>query len=142
MGSLSGETHIKCYSNFKFSGSGSKVVGIGVLNKGEGEIYVADAKLKFYLRTNFGTCIGTIGGCVNVETKKCKIEVNAEGGEITGIGDAKGSGDVTLDHTELRAYILAAKPHEAGSKSGQFSMKNSSIIADINDKHNTQETGE
>ena len=142
MGSLSGETHIKCYSDLKFTGGGSKVVGIGVLNKGEGEIFVADSKLKFYLRTNFGTCIGTIGGCVNVETNHCKIEVNAEGGEITGIGDAKGSGDVTLDHTELKAYILAAKPHEAGSKSGKFSMKTSRIIADINDKHNTQETGE
>jgi len=142
MGSLSGETHIKCYSDLKFNGAGSKVVGIGVLNKGEGEVLVADAKLKFYMRTNFGTCIGTIGGSVSVETSHCKIEVNAEGGEITGIGDAKGSGDVTLDHTELKAYILAAKPHEAGSKSGQFSMKSSSIIADINDKHNTQETGD
>ena len=79
---------------------------------------------------------------MNVSVTSCKVEINAEGGEITGIGDAKGSGDVTLDHTELKAYILAGKPHEAGTKTGQFIMKSSSIIADINDKHNTHETGE
>lgn len=142
MGSFSGETHVKCYSDMQFNGSGTKVVGIGVLNKGDGDILTADAKLKFHLRTNFGTCIGTIGGDIDVQTSHCKIEVNAEGGEITGIGDAKGSGDVSLDHTELKAYILAANPHEAGSKSGRFTMKSSSIIADINDQHNTQKTGE
>ena len=142
MGSLSGYAHIQCNSDMKFSGGGSKVVGIGVLNKGEGEIQVSDAKLKFYIRTNFGTGIGTIGGNIDVSVSKCRVEINAEGGEITGIGDAKGSGNVTLDHTELKAYILAAKPHEAGTKTGKFIMKSSSIIADINDKHNTQETGE
>ena len=62
----------------------------------------------------------------------------AEGGEITGIGDAKGSGNVALEGTELKAFIRAAKPHEAGSKNGQFSMRGSTIISDINDKHNTQ----
>jgi hypothetical protein len=142
IGSLTGYAHIQCESAVKFSGGGSKVVAVGVLNKGEGEIDISDTKLKIYIRTNFGTGIGTIGGNVNVTVTDCRIEINAEGGEFTGIGDAKGSGNVTLDHTELKAYILAGKPHEAGTKTGQFIMKSSSIIADINDKHNTQETGE
>lgn len=142
MGSMSGNTHVKCYSDVQFSGAGSKVIGIGVLNKGEGEIFTENAELAFHMRTNFGTCIGAIGGNVDVFTRNCKIRVNAEGGEITGIGDAKGSGDVTLEHTELKAYILATKSHEAGSKTGQFSMKGSSIIADVNDQQNIQETGE
>ncbi|MBQ4466207.1 MAG: GGDEF domain-containing protein [Oscillospiraceae bacterium] len=136
MGSLTGETQIQCRSDVKFNGSGTKVIGIGVLNKGTGLIEVMDASLMFFVRTNFGACIGALGGEVDVMTTGCKIEVNAEGGEITGIGDAKGSGNVTLDHTELKAYILAAKPHEAGSKEGQFSMRSSTITADINDKHN------
>jgi hypothetical protein len=119
-----------------FSGGGSKVIGIGVLNKGTGSLEISDAKLDFFVRTNFGACIGTIGGEVDVTVTNCKIEVNAEGGEITGLGDAKGSGNVTLDHTELKAYIMAAKPHEAGSRGGQLIMRSSSIIADINDKHN------
>ncbi len=138
MGSLSGETSIECKTDINFTGGGSRVVGIGVLGQGKGEIYVTDCRLKFFMRTNFGTCIGAIGGEVDVYTKNCKIEVNAEGGEITGIGDAKGSGNVALDGTELKAFILAAKPHEAGSKNGQFSMRGSTIIADINDQHNTQ----
>ena len=137
LGSLSGETHIKCLSDLKFTGAGTKVVGIGVLNKGEGEILVSGIRASFFMRSNFGTCIGAIGGNISVTAEKSRIQVNAEGGEITGIGDAKGSGDILLDHTELKAYIMAAKPHEAGSKNGQFSMKSSSIIADINDKHNT-----
>ncbi len=139
MGSLSGETHIDCKTNVSFIGAGSRVVGMGVLNQGSGEIQVADGRLRFHMRTNFGTCIGGIGGKVDVIARNCKVEVNAEGGEITGMGDAKGSGDVTLDHTELKAYILAAKPHEAGSRNGKLSMHSSTIIADINDKHNTQE---
>ena len=134
MGSLSGDVNIKCFTDLSFNGGGNKIVGIGVLNKGTGQIEIADSSMKFFLRTNFGTCIGALGGEVDVTTTNCRIEVNAEGGEITGIGDAKGSGDITLDHTELRAYILAAKPHEAGSKNGQFSMRSSSIIADINDQ--------
>ena len=136
MGALTGSAEVKCYSDVSFNGAGSKVVGIGVLNKGTGMLDIADANLKFFVRTNFGACIGALGGQVDVTTKNCKIEVNAEGGEITGIGDAKGSGNVTLDHTELKAYILAAKPHEAGSREGQFSMRSSTIIADINDQHN------
>ena len=135
MGSLSGDVHIKCYSPVSVTGGGNKIVCIGVLNKGTGEINVADTNLKFFIRTNFGSCIGALGGSVDVSTSNCKIEVNAEGGEITGIGDAKGSGSVTLDHTELRAYINAAKPHEAGSKTGAFSMRHSTIVADINEKH-------
>lgn len=139
VGSLSGDTHVKCSSELHFNGAGNRVVGIGVLNKGEGDIQISDAELSFFIRTNFGACIGAMGGNIDVTAERCKIEVNAEGGEITGIGDAKGSGNVVLDHTELRAYMLAAKPHEAGSKNGQFSMRSSTIIADINDKHNTQE---
>lgn len=136
MGALTGAAEIKCSSDVTFHGGGSKVVGIGVLNKGTGLVEISDAKLSFHVRTNFGACIGALGGEVDVLTTNCQIEVNGEGGEITGIGDAKGSGNVTLDHTELRAYILAARPHEAGSRGGQFTMRSSTIIADINDKHN------
>lgn len=137
MGALTGEAHVKCSAAFRFQGGGSKVVGIGVLNKGTGDVEVTDTSLAFKMRTNLGTCIGAIGGDVEVRAVGCKVEVNAEGGEITGIGDAKGSGNVTIDSTELKAYILAAKPHEAGSRSGQFSMRNSTIISDVNDKKNT-----
>lgn len=138
MGALTGEVHIDCVSDVQFNGGGSKVVGIGVLNKGTGEVTVSDAKLEFFMRSNFAACIGAIGGEVEVLVKNCKVGVNAEGGEITGIGDSKGSGDVTLDHTELKACILAAKPREAGSKDGRFIMKSSTIIADINEEqHNT-----
>ncbi len=140
MGSLNGETQIDCKTDVTFTGGGSRVVGMGVLNQGKGEIWVTDAKLRFFIRSNFGTCIGAIGGKVDVTTTNCKVEVNAEGGEITGIGDAKGSGNVVLDHTELKAFILAAKPHEVGSKTGQLSLHSSMIIADINDKHNTQDS--
>ncbi len=140
MGSLSGEARISCKTNVTYHGAGTRIIGIGVLNQGTGEVLVADAKLRFFMRTNFGTCIGAIGGKVDVVTKNCKIEVNAEGGEITGIGDAKGSGNVTLEGTELKAYINAGKPHEAGSKTGQLSMRGSMIIADINDSHNMQDT--
>ena len=142
MGSLSGETHIECRTDVTYHGAGTRVVGMGVLNQGEGEIYVSDGRLCFFMRTNFGTCIGAIGGKVDVFTKNCKVEVNAEGGEITGIGDAKGSGDISLEGTELKAYIHAGKPHEAGSKTGQLMMRGSMIIADVNDSHNTQETEE
>ncbi|MCR5718314.1 MAG: GGDEF domain-containing protein [Oscillospiraceae bacterium] len=136
MGSLTGETDIHCRSAVNFSGGGSKVIGIGVLNKGTGRINIEDAALDFFVRTNFGACIGSIGGEIDVAVTCCKIAVNAEGGEITGIGDARGSGDVTLDHTELKAYIMAAKPHEAATRGGQLTMRSSSIIADINDSHN------
>ncbi len=137
MGSLSGETNIECETDITFTGGGSRVVGIGVLNQGSGEVYVTGCTHKYHMRSNFGTCIGGIGGKVDVQVKNCKIAVNAEGGEITGIGDAKGSGNVALEGTELKAYILAAKPHEAGTKTGQFSMRGSTIIADIN--HHAQE---
>lgn len=136
MGALTGSAEVKCCSNVQFSGGGSKIVGIGVLSKGTGLVEVTDAQMTFFVRTNFGSCIGALGGEVDVCTTNCKIEVNAEGGEIMGIGDAKGSGNVTLDHTELKAYILAAKPHEAGSREGKFAMRSSTIIADINDQHN------
>ncbi len=139
MGSLSGETRIECKTDVTYRGAGTRIVGMGVLNQGEGEVLVSDSNLRFQMRTNFGTCIGAIGGKVDVVTRNCKVEVNAEGGEITGIGDAKGSGNVTLEGTELKAYINAGKPHEAGSKTGQLSMRGSMIVADINDRHNTSE---
>lgn len=140
IGALTGEIDIRCDSDLSFSGGGSKVAGIGVLNKGTGSISVSDAKLDFFMRSNFGSCIGAIGGNVAVIVKGCKIGVNAEGGEITGVGDSRGDGDVLLEQTELKACILAAKPREAGSKGGHFTMRSSTIIADINEQHNT--TGE
>ena len=138
LGSFSGDCQIKCYSDLTFSGGGNRVVGMGVLNKGEGSILVSDASLSFTMRTNFGVCIGAMGGSIDVTVESSKVQVNAEGGEITGIGDSKGSGDVVLDRSELKAYILAAKPYEAGSRGGSFSMRSSTIISDINEKHNTQ----
>lgn len=136
IGSLVGQTSIQCCSDIHFSGGGNKVVGIGVLNKGTGTITVSDAKLHFFLRVNYGTCIGAIGGDVEITVKNTAVAVNAEGGEITGIGDPKGSGDVLLDHTELKAYISASKPREAGSRGGQLTMRSSTITADINEQHN------
>jgi hypothetical protein len=139
VGSLSGETRIEFRSDLRFNGSGSRVVGMGALNTGSGEIRVYDSSLFFFLRTNFGTCIGSIGGDVNVGVQGCKIEVDAEGGEVTGVGDARGDGDVTLENTELRACIFAGKPREAGSRNGSLTMHSSMIVADINEKRNTKE---
>ena len=140
IGALVGSVNIRCDADVHFSGSGNKVIGIGALAKGTGEITTTDAKMDFFMRTNFGTCIGALGGDVTVTAQGCRIEVDAEGSEITGVGDAKGSGDVTLDHTEVKACILAAKPREAGSRSGQLNMRSSTINADINDRHNTEES--
>lgn len=137
IGALTGEVDIRCDADLSFSGGGSKVAGIGVLNKGTGSISVSDARMDFFMRSNFGSCIGAIGGNVAVLVKGCRIGVNAEGGEITGIGDSRGDGDVVMEQTELKACILAAKPREAGSKGGHFTMRGSTIIADINEQHNT-----
>ncbi len=139
VGALTGEVQIRCSSDLHFSGGGNKVIGIGVMNKGTGKITVSDADLHFFMRSNFGSCIGGIGGDIEILVKSCKMAVNAEGGEITGVGDARGSGDVTLEHTELKAYISASKPREAGSRGGQLIMHSSSITADINEQHNTTE---
>ncbi len=135
IGTLSGEVDIDCRARVSFEGAGSRSIGIGVLNQGIGRVQVRETKQRYNMRTNFGTCIGAIGGKVDVEVSHSQIEVNAEGGEITGIGDARGSGNVTLDHTRLTAFILAGKPREAGSRDGQLTMIRSMIIADINDEH-------
>ena len=134
IGSCKGIASVTSSADITMSCTGSQVVGIGVLEEGEGSVIVKQGSISMKMRCAKQTCIGTKNGSVNTKIKNAEILIDSEGDEATGIGDATGSGNVSIIDSSVNISMLVGNPTDIGSGSGDVTIQNSKINSLVNNK--------
>lgn len=134
IGSCKGIATISSSADIAISCTGAQAVAIGSLEDGEGSIYIKSGKLMMKMRSAKNSAIGAIKGNMNTRVENADISIDSEGDEITGIGDALGTGNVAIIDSAVTMKILAANPKDIGTGSGDLKIVNSTVSSLINNK--------
>ena len=137
IGSCKGIATISSSADINMSCTGAQAVGIGVLEDGEGSIYIKQGKINMKMRSGKNSCIGAIKGSVNTKIKNADITIDSEGDEVTGIGDALGTGNVTIIDSQVSMVVNAGNPKDIGTESGDVQIQNSNVSSLVNNKRTT-----
>ncbi len=87
------------------------------------------------MRSARQSCIGTIGGNLNIKIMNASVVIDSEGDFVTGIGDSQGSGNVFIMDSKLNINMLCGNPNDINSDSGDVCIQNSEINSLVNNKH-------
>ena len=134
VGSCKGIATITSSADISVSCTGANSVGIGVLEDGEGSVYIKKGKVSLKMRSGRHTCIGAIKGSVNTKVKDAEIHIDSEGDEMTGIGDAQGTGNVSVIDSSVNMRVFAGNPTDIGTSGGDLQIQNSTINSLINNQ--------
>ena len=134
IGSLSGIASITSAADIRISCTGAQASGIGILEEGEGSIIIQKGKVNMKMRSAKHTCIGTLNGNVNTKIQDSEIIIDSEGDDVTGIGDAVGSGNVSLINTAVTMSILASNPKDIGTSDGDVILRESAVNSLVNNR--------
>ena len=137
IGSCKGISTISSSADILMSCTGAHAVGIGVLEDGEGSIYIKQGKISMKMRSAKHSCIGAIKGNINTKIKNASITIDSEGDEVTGIGDALGTGNVTIIDSEVDMTVNAGNPKDIGTATGDVQIQNSNVSSLVNNKRTT-----
>jgi hypothetical protein len=137
IGSCKGIATISTSADINMSCTGAQAVGIGVLEDGEGSIYIKQGKINMKMRSGKNSCIGAIKGSINTKIKNADITIDSEGDEVTGIGDALGTGNVTIIDSQVSMIVNAGNPKDIGTESGDVQIQNSNVSSLVNNKRTT-----
>ena len=75
-----------------------------------------------------------MNGSVNTKIKNAEITIDSEGDEMTGIGDASGSGNVSIIDSSVNMRVFAGNPKDIGTSGGDVQIQNSIVNSIINNK--------
>ena len=134
IGSCKGISTITSAADIEMSCTGAQAVGIGVMEDGEGSILIKKGKIKMKMRSANHTCIGAIKGSVNTKIRNAEISIDSEGNEVTGIGDAAGTGNVAVIDSAVTIKVLAGNPKDIGTGSGDLQIQNSTVTSLVNNQ--------
>ncbi len=137
IGSCKGISTISSDADITMSCTGAQAVGIGVLEDGEGSIYIKQGKISMKMRCAKHSCIGAVKGNINTKIKNANITIDSEGDEVTGIGDTLGTGNVTIIDSEVSLTLNAGNPKDIGTASGDVQIQNSNVTSLVNNKRTT-----
>ena len=137
IGSCKGIATISSGADITMSCTGAQAVGIGVLEDGEGSIYIKQGKINMKMRSAKHSCIGAIKGSVNTKIKNADITIDSEGDEVTGIGDSLGTGNVTIIDSAVSMTLNAGSPKDIGTGNGDIQIQNSNVSSLVNNKRIT-----
>ncbi len=133
IGSESGELYLDTSANISMAFACTHCTGIGVSEKGSGEIIIDGGNVKIRSRCATQVCVGTSDGHLSTLIKNADIEIDAEGDSVTAIGDTSGDGDISVENSELKMKILSRNPNEIVSQ-GKVKLNNCEILSEINGK--------
>lgn len=134
IGSMTGISKITSAADIRLLCDAAQSVGIGVLEEGEGSIFINKGKLDMKIHSGKHTCIGSVGGNINTKIQDAEITINSEGDDVMGIGDIHGSGNVSFIDSEVNINILAANPKDIGTADGDIIISGSTINSLVNNK--------
>ncbi|WP_173386861.1 hypothetical protein, partial [Ruminococcus flavefaciens] len=117
--------------------TGAQAVGIGVLEDGEGSIYIKNGKIDMKMRSAKHSAIGAMKGSVNTKIRDAVISIDSEGDDVTGIGDSAGTGNVTIIDSQVSLVVNAGNPKDIGTENGDVQIQNSNVSSLVNNKRTT-----
>lgn len=122
IGSREGKTDIEAaFVLVKLVMSGENLCGIGTMVGGEGSVFLHDASINCNMHGSTVSCIGTRGGSLNCMVATSSVTLECEGSNVTGIGDADGSGYVTLSESDIGVFFGAKESIGIAAKPGKIS---------------------
>ena len=134
IGSCKGISTITSEADITMSCTGAQSVGIGVFEDGDGSILIKKGKISMKMRSAKHSCIGASGGNVNTRIKNAEIIIDSEGDEVTGIGDANGSGNISIIDSSITMKLLATNPNDIASVGGDIQIQNSTVNSLVNNR--------
>lgn len=134
IGCSKGDAAITSAANITMTCTGAQAVGIGVLDSGEGSILIKQGAVKMKMRSAKHSCIGTFSGSINTKIRNAEINIDSEGDDVTGIGDAAGGGNITVIDSALTMKLLAGNPKDIGTATGDLQIQNSAVNSLVNNQ--------
>lgn len=132
IGSIRNSASITSKGKVKITGSGSNVLGMGVLENGTGMIDIREGSVDINFGAKHASCIGTNGGAMETHAENSVIMLAAGGVNATGIGDYIGGGTVTLNDNEINIKLNGEKTMDIGSPMGTVVKNGNKIVSQIN----------
>ncbi len=132
IGSIRNSASITSKGKVKITGSGSNVLGMGVLENGTGMIDIREGSVDINFGAKYASCIGTNGGAMETHAENSVIMLAAGGVNATGIGDYIGGGTVTLNDNEINIKLNGEKTMDIGSPMGTVVKNGNKIVSQIN----------
>ena len=125
IGTLEGDTSI-ALENIAVNTTltGMSLCSIGTLSSGSGSISFLSGKIESVLRGRTIICMGANGGNVDVSVSHATVMFNCEGGDICGIGDLGGDGNVRVTESDLQMTFRTRDGLGLGSKNGRLDVIN------------------
>ena len=125
IGALEGEADITLENIFISNAlSGMNLCGVGSSKGGTGSVTLSNGRMECTMSGRQINCLGTRGGNMAVNVKNAAIKYYCEGGNISGIGDSEGDGDVRITESELCIEFRTAEGFGLGSKNGKLDIIN------------------
>lgn len=132
IGSIRNSASIVSKGKVKITGSGSNVLGMGVLENGTGMIDIREGSIDINFGAKHASCIGTNGGAMETHAENSVIMLAAGGVNATGIGDYMGGGTVTLNDNDINIKLNGEKTMDIGSPMGTVVKNGNKIVSQIN----------
>lgn len=132
IGSIRNSASITSKGKVKITGSGSNVLGMGVLENGTGMIDIREGSVDINFGAKHASCIGTNGGAMETHAENSVIMLAAGGVNATGIGDHTGGGTVTLNDNHINIKLNGEKTIDIGSPMGTVVKNGNKIVSQIN----------
>ena len=105
--------------------SGVSLCGIGVLNKGEGKLYMTNSTIKCDMHGRSINCIGTDKGDLDTLITSLSANFYCEGGSVVGIGDTGGNGNINIRDAGIEMLFLTGEGAGIITKHGTLTTENS-----------------
>ncbi len=134
IGSITGIASVTSAADLHITCTGAQASGIGSLEEGEGSIFIKKGKVNIKMRSAKHTCIGTLGGNINTKIQDSEIIIDSEGDDVTGIGDAAGSGTVSILDSAVTMSILASNPKDIGTSDGDVIIRGGAVNSLVNNR--------
>ena len=126
IGSFEGATDICiAYVEATFVMSGLNLGGIGTLYGGSGSIKMISGTINTEMHGRVINNIGSRGGELDCDMSYATLNLYSEGNSASGIGDAEGSGNITLTNCGVHVHFLSNDGMGICTKNGIVSVVNS-----------------
>ena len=131
IGSFFGNVDISSIGDIEMDVSGSNSTGIGTLKDNEGKILINSGLVNIILHCMEGVAIGSMNGMVDTYVFGDEIFVFAEGSDVGGIGDYRGSGNTYIRSGTVKITLLAAMPIALGGTKGMLEISGGNVLCDL-----------
>lgn len=132
IGSQKNSATITSRGHIVINGSGSDILGMGVLENGTGTIDIRDGSVDISFGAKHSYCIGSNGGSMMTRAENALITLTAAGVNAIGIGDYAGGGTISLCDNDIKIKLNGEKTIDIGSPMGTVLKNGNKIVSRIN----------